>query len=312
MTATPKPRLLSIFNLFPQDVAELEKHFEVLLYPNADAETIRSIGKDVGAVLTIGSIPLPRASIEALPDLKIILNLGAGYEGVEVQAARDHNIPIVTGKGLNRDTVADHALGMLLAVIRNIPRADRMMRDGEWMKARQRMTTLTGMTIGILGLGDIGLAIARRLAGFETTILYHNRNPRSDVPYEYVASLTEMAKRCDALVIASPGGPSTHHIVNADVLEALGPEGYLVNVSRGSVVDTAALIPALENGTIKAAGLDVFEDEPKVPDELKTMDHVVLTPHVAGTSVPAVSATIERAIANYLAVLEGRDLISQV
>ncbi len=307
-----RPRLLVLFDLFGEDLAEFEKHFDVVFRPRADLATIESLADGVQGVVTIGSIGLSRAAMEALPDLKVILNLGAGYEGVDVAAARELGIPVTTGGGLNSQTVADHAMGLLLSAIREIPRADRTLRGGDWAGARARMTTLSGMTVGILGLGDIGLAVARRAEAFGTTILYTNRRPRADVGYAFVPELRDLAAASDALIVACPGGTATFHIVDAGVLAALGPNGYLVNVSRGSVVDTQALIAALRAGTIKAAALDVFENEPDIPPELTEFANVVLTPHVGGTSIPAVSATIQRAIANFSAAIEGRDLIGRL
>lgn len=309
---SPRPRLLVLFDLFAEDLAEFQKRFDVIFRPRADLATIKSVSEGVQGVVTIGSIGLSRDAMKALPDLKVILNLGAGYEGVDVDAARELGIPVTTGGGLNSETVADHAMGLLLSAIREIPRADRTLRAGYWAGARARLTTLSGMTVGILGLGDIGLAIARRAEAFGTTILYTNRRPRADVGYGFVPELRDLAAKSDVLVVACPGGAATFHIVDAEVLSALGSDGYLVNISRGSVVDTQALIAALQAGTIKAAGLDVFENEPVVPAELFAFPNVVLTPHVGGTSIPAVSATVERAITNFAAAVEGRDLIGRL
>lgn len=307
-----KPRLLALFGLFPQDLEKLKQHFDVAFHPNASLDEIRSVGAGIEGVLTIGSIGISAEAIAALPDLRIILNLGAGYEAVDVEAARARDIPVTTGYGLNRETVADHALALLLSAIRGIPRADRILREGDWAGARTRLTSLYGMSIGILGLGDIGLAIARRAEAFGTTIRYTNRNPKEGVDYAFVPSLTDLAAASDVLIVASPGGPSTHHIIGSEVLEALGPEGYLVNISRGSVVDTQALIAALRGERIKMAALDVFENEPHIPEELLSLPNVIVTPHVAGTSTASVDATVQRAIDNFLACMNGGELVGEL
>jgi len=313
MMAPPiRPGLLVLCDLFAEDFAEFEKHFDVISRPRADVETIRSLAAGVQGVLTIGAIGLSREAMEALPDLRIVLNLGAGHERVDVVAASEMGIRVTTGGGLNSETVADHAMGLLLSVIREIPRADRTLREGDWSGARTRMTTLSGMTVGILGLGDIGLAVARRAEAFGTTILYTNRKPRPDVAYRFVPDLHELAAASDALIVSCPGGPATFHLVDAGVMEALGPDGYLVNVSRGSVVDTRDLIAALQARTLKAAALDVFENEPDVPSALTQLPNVVLTPHVGGTSIPAISATVRRAISNFMAAINGGELSGQI
>ena len=308
MSAVHKPKLLSVFGLFKQDLAKFEQHFEVVFRPNATLDEIREFGANAEGVVTIGSIGLSAEAMDQMPKLRIILNLGAGYEAVDVDAAKARGIHVTTGYGLNREAVADHCMALILSAVREIPRSDRMVREGEWTKARSRLKALSEMSVGILGLGDIGLAIARRATAFGTTVRYTNRRERNDVDYAFVPSLVDLASQSDVLIVACPGGPSTFHAVDANVLEALGPEGYLVNISRGSVVDTQALIPALRDGRIKMAALDVFETEPNVPEELRALPNVILTPHVAGTSVAAVNATVDRAINNFLACINGEPL----
>jgi lactate dehydrogenase-like 2-hydroxyacid dehydrogenase len=309
MSHAAKPKLLSVFGLFPQDLQKFEQHFDVIFRPNATLDEIREFGAEAEGVLTIGSIGLSAEAMAVMPKLRIVLNLGAGYEAVDVEAAKARGVHVTTGYGLNREAVADHAMALVLSAVREIPRSDRMVREGEWTKARSRLKALSEMSIGILGLGDIGLAIARRATAFGTTVRYNNRRERQDVDYAFVPSLVDLAAQSDILIVACPGGPATHHAVDAKVLEALGPDGYLVNISRGSVVDTQALIPVLRDGGIKMAALDVFETEPHVPEELRALQNVILTPHVAGTSIAAVNATVDRAINNFLSCIKGEPLV---
>jgi lactate dehydrogenase-like 2-hydroxyacid dehydrogenase len=182
--------------------------------------------------------------------------------------------------------VADLTLGLLLATLRKIPQADRYLRDGKWLKASFPLSaTLRERKVGIVGLGRIGKAIAKRLSGFDVSIAYHGRTQQDDVAYPYYPTVTGLAEACDVLIVITPGGASTKHLINAEVLKALGSNGVLINVARGTVVDEQALIEALKSGTILSAGLDVYEDEPRVPQELVDLEHVVLLPHIASASV---------------------------
>ena len=202
-------------------------------------------------------------------------------------------------------------MALLLSAVRGIPQADASIRRNEWVKVRQ--PSLSGKRMGIIGLGAIGQAIAKRAAcGFDMSISYNSRQPRPDSPYTYCASVLELAAAVDFLMIATPGGSATHHLIDAPVLDALGADGYLINIARGSVVDTDALISALATGKIAGAGLDVFEDEPLVPDPLKTLGNVVMTPHVAGQSPDAVEATVQLVVDNLQAFFAGKPVLTPV
>lgn len=279
--------------------------------PASRAEAIAAHGERIDAVLTRGPLGLYAAEIAALPRLKIICVIGAGYEHVDLQAASNRSISVTNGAGANAPTVADHAMALLLALVRSIPQADASVRRGEWLKPM--CPTLEGKRLGIVGLGAVGLAIARRAAnGFDMSVSYHNRRPRPDVPYTYRASARELAAAVDFLIVAAPGGDATHHLVDHRVLEALGPQGYLINIGRASVVDTAALVAALTEGRIAGAGLDVFDDEPRVPDALKRLSNVVLTPHIAGQSPQAAQDTVQLVVLNLQAFFSGQPLLTPV
>ncbi|MFF7705992.1 NAD(P)-dependent oxidoreductase [Pseudomonas sp. NPDC007930] len=279
--------------------------------PAARAEAIAAHGQAISAVLTRGPLGLRADEIDALPRLEIITVIGAGYEHVDLEAARKRGIMVTNGAGVNASSVADHTLALLLALVRDIPRADASVRRGEWSKVMR--PSLAGKRLGVLGLGAVGMAIARRAAlGFGMAVSYHNRRPRADVEYRYHATVQALAADSDYLIIATPGGADTQLLVDAEVLQALGEHGFIVNIARGSVVDTAALVSALQQRQIAGAGLDVFDDEPNVPEALKALDNVVLTPHVAGLSPDAVQATVEMVAKNLLAHFSGRPVLTPV
>ncbi|WP_341209560.1 2-hydroxyacid dehydrogenase [uncultured Sphingomonas sp.] len=225
------------------------------------------------------------ALFDRLPALEIVANFGVGYDNIDAQAAAARGIMVTNTSGVLDAEVADLALGLLLATVRRLPQADRYVREGRWEQGSFPLSpTLRGRTVGILGLGAIGQQIARRLEGFDVAIAYHQRTRRDDRGYTYHDTPVALAAACDVLIAIVPGGAATRHLVNAAVLEALGKDGIFINVARGSVADEAALIAALREGTILAAGLDVYADEPHVPAELRAMDNVVLLPHLGSAS----------------------------
>ena len=245
-------------------------------------------GPDVRGLATGGHRNVDATLLDKLPNLQIVANFGVGYDSVDVAAAGARGVIVTNTPGVLDDEVADTALALLLMTVRELGRAERYLRAGRWAaEGPYPLTDLTvaGRKLGILGLGRIGEAIAKRAETFRMTVGYHNRS-RKDVPYRYYASLLEMARDVDTLVVVVPGNATTRHLVGAEVLEALGPDGVLVNVGRGTVVDEAALIGALKTHTIRAAGLDVYEDEPNVPQELIDLDNAVLLPHVGSASKP--------------------------
>ncbi|MFF7107096.1 2-hydroxyacid dehydrogenase [Pseudomonas sichuanensis] len=279
--------------------------------PHLRADAIARHAGEIDAVLTRGPLGLTGAEIEQLVKLQIICVIGAGYEQVDLAAAAARGITVTNGAGANAGAVADHTLALLLALLRDIPRADASTRRGEWNRVIS--PSVSGKRLGIIGLGAVGQAIARRAAlGFDMNISYHSRTPRTDVPYTWYDSPLNLADAVDILVVATPGGNGTRHLVDAQVLEALGAEGYLVNIARASVVDTQALVAALQQGAIAGAALDVFDDEPAVPDALKALGNTVLTPHVAGQSPQAARDTVTLVLRNLEAFFAGQPVLTPV
>jgi len=247
-----------------------------------------------------------------LPKLELIGALGAGYENIDREAAKARGIEVVNGTGTNDDCVADHAFALLLGVVRQIPALDQACRQGVWRDDLPFQPNFSGKKLGVIGLGNIGKKVAKRALGFDIEIGYHNRRPNPDTAYTYFESVIALAEWADYLVIATPGGAGTKHLINAGVLAALGPHGFLVNVARGSVVDTAALADALERGVIAGAGLDVYEGEPAPPALLIDSKRVVLTPHVGGRSPEAVAASVQMFIDNATCHFAGIPVLTPV
>lgn len=241
--------------------------------------------------------------IDALPALEIIANFGVGYDGVDVKKAAQRGIIVTNTPDVLNDEVADTAVALLINTIRRLPQAEEWLRQGKWRSEGPfplSPLSLRGRKVGILGLGRIGLEIARRLEPFKVHIGYHTRNPRDSLPFTWYETLKEMAHEVDTLISIVPGTPETHRVIDAAVFEALGSNGVFINVGRGSSVDEAALVAALQNGTIAAAGLDVFYDEPNVPEALLDLPNVTLLPHVASASVPTRNAMAELVADNIL------------
>ncbi len=267
----------------------------------------------VKALVGGGESKIDAGYMALFPALQMISVCGVGYDGIDVAAAKKRGIMVTHTPDVLNDDVADLALGLLLAVARKIPAADKFTRNADWLDGPFQLTRkLTGAKLGMVGMGRIGQAIAKRAAAFDMDIAYTSRNPRTDVSYRYVASPTASAAEVDFLVIITPGGAGTKNLINADVLKALGPQGFLVNVARGSVVDQAALIEALQKKMIAGAGLDVFVDEPNVPAELRKLDNVVLTPHIASGTVETRKAMSALALANLDAFTDGQPVLTPV
>ena len=309
-----KPTLLAVCPI-PQALrSTVSEHFDLLYAPDP-ATKLRKIAEraaEIRAVVTVGPVGLAAADIDALPALEIICTLGVGYEKIDVAAARARGIVIANGAGTNAAVVADHAFGLLIGVVRAIPAYDAATRQGLWRDKLASRPTVSGKRIGIVGFGTIGQTIARRASGFDLEVGYHARHARPDVPQTYFDSVNALADWADYLVMATPGGPETRHMVDASVLDALGPTGFLVNISRGSVVDTAALADALKTGSIAGAGLDVYESEPEPPVALLDCPNLVLTPHTAGTSPESNTAGVARFIENALLHFAGKPPVSPV
>ncbi|CAE6844018.1 UNVERIFIED_ORG: D-3-phosphoglycerate dehydrogenase [Paraburkholderia sediminicola] len=295
-----KPSLLVLIPLKDASRASVETAFDVVYAPDAGQRTaaIAAHGEAIRAVLTSGTAGLAAAEIDRMPQLEFVSALGAGYENLAVDHARSRGIVLVNGAGTNDHCVADHAFALLLAVVRDVPQLDQATRKGAWRDTLPMHPNVSGKRLGIVGLGNIGEKIARRGAGFDMEIGYHNRKPREGSPLRYFDSVQGLAQWCDFLVVATPGGAGTRHLIDKAVLDALGPDGFVVNVSRGSVVDTAALADALATSAIAGAGLDVYESEPHPPEALLTLRNVVLTPHVGGRSPEAITASVDNFLAN--------------
>lgn len=265
-------------------------------------------GRVRGLVQGGGSVT-PTDLLDRLPALEIISVFGVGYDGVPVDYCRRRGIRVGHTPDVLTDDVADVAVGLVLMTGRGFAKADRFVRAGEWERRGPELTTkLGGKTAGILGLGRIGKAIAERLAAMKMSIAYTGRQAQPGVPYRFVPDLKALASLSDFLIVACPGGAATRHLVNADVLAALGKKGTIVNIARGSIIDEAALVRALETGTVKAAGLDVFENEPKVPEALRSMDNVVLLPHVGSGTNETRKAMGDLCLANLAAHFAGEPL----
>jgi lactate dehydrogenase-like 2-hydroxyacid dehydrogenase len=247
------------------------------------------------------------------PKLEIISSFGVGYDHVDAKWAGEHGIVVTNTPDVLNEEVADTALGLLLCTVRELPQAERHLRAGKWVNGDYRLTaSLRGRRAGVVGLGRIGKTIARRLEAFGLPVAYHGRNAQAGVRYRYYADLVEMARDVDIIIVITPGGAATRHLINAKVLEALGPNGILINVSRGSVVDQDALIAALKERKILSAGLDVYANEPHVPPELMAMDTVVLLPHVGSGSVPTRDAMNQLVIDNLVAWAAGKKALTPV
>ena len=280
--------------------------------PDRDA-FLREVGPKIRGIAAGGHGRVDGALMDRLPNLEIVSSFGVGYDHVDAAEAGRRGVVVTNTPDVLTDEVADLALGLLLCTVRELPQSERYLRAGKWLdKAYPLTATLRGRTVGILGLGRIGKAIATRLEAFGLSVAYHGRRRQEDVGYRYYGSLVEMARAVDILMVVTPGGSETHRIVNAEVLQALGPHGVLINVARGTVVDEPALVRALRDRTIMAAGLDVFEDEPRVPAELMAMDHVVLLPHVGSASVHTRNAMGQLVVDNLRAWFEGKGPLTPV
>lgn len=267
----------------------------------------------IRAIATNAPVGADRALIEALPKLEIVSSLGVGLDAIDLVAAKEHRVIVTNTPGVLDDCVADAGMMLLLAIARRLGEAERFVRAGKWPAAKFTLaTSLKGKTCGVLGMGNIGKAFAERAQAFGMRIAYSTPNPKADLPYAYIADPLELARQSDFLVLALPGGKQTRRIVDARMLDALGPQGYLINIARGSVVDEAALIAALQAGRIAGAGLDVFADEPNVPTALLAMENVVLTPHLASATHETRQAMSDLAFANLEAHFSGKPVITPV
>ena len=264
----------------------------------------------VRVLITMGTLTTDAAAMDRLPNLGLICCYGTGYEGVDIDAARKRDIMVTHSPAANASSVADMAMALLLAVSRRVVVADKFVREGAWKgRSAARMPLVRGLTgrkIGVFGLGAIGRKIADRAAAFEAEVAYHNRSQKLNVPYRFHESLQSLADWADVLMIAVRADGNNQQVVDRRVLQALGQDGIVINIARGSVIDEPALIELLEAGQLGGAGLDVYEREPTVPDSLKALTNVVLTPHIGGGTLDAHEAMQKLVVANVMAYLAGQ------
>ena len=298
----------------PETFESLKDKFDIVHVPDRDLSKLSDAQKQaIVGVAQMGSFDA--RMIDALPKLEIIANFGVGYDGIDARHAASKGVMVTNTPDVLTEEVADTTLFLLLATVREFNQAETHLRGGKWEAEgnyRLTPTTLRGRTAGIMGLGRIGMAIARRLEGFDVKIEYHNRSKREDVAYPYHDTLLGLARSVDTLIVAAPGGASTERAVNADVLKALGSTGVVINIGRGTTIDEPALIEALEDGTIQAAGLDVFEKEPHVPERLRKLANTVLLPHVGSASVHTRGLMGDLVVDNLVHWFEGKAPITPV
>jgi lactate dehydrogenase-like 2-hydroxyacid dehydrogenase len=313
--SSPSPKsveILQLCALMPNLEAALAERFTIHRAYEPETESrIDALAARIRGVVTGGHIGISADLAARLPALEIVAINGVGFDKVDLDEARRRGIRVSNTPDVLTEDVADLAVGLTISLLRQIMRGDRHVQDGGWLKGDLGLgTKVSRKRVGILGLGRIGQAIARRLEGFDAEISYHNRNRRDDVAYAYADTAKALAKDCDVLIVAAAASAETKDIVDAGVLEALGPEGYLVNVARGSVVDEPALIEALRTGGIAGAALDVFADEPRVPTGLLGLSNAVLTPHMASATHETRQAMADLVLANLDAHFAGRPLPS--
>jgi hydroxypyruvate reductase len=278
-----------------------------------DPVAFSAVAPQIEVVAAQGETRVTAALMTQLPALKLISVMGVGYDGVDVAEALRRGVMVTHTPDVLNDEVADTAIGLMLCAARQLPAADRFVRAGEWLKGPMPLQRkMTGARLGIVGMGRIGKAIAERAQAFRMSIAYTARSAKPELPWAFEASAVALAARSDYLVVITPGGAGTRHLINAEVLQALGPKGVLVNVARGSVVDEAALVHALQTGALGGAALDVFADEPRVPEALLGMPHVVLTPHIGSATHETRQAMCDLAVNNVAAHFAGRPLLSPV
>ena len=312
MSVSHRQAVLAVTKLNPLYMERLQARYEVLdRLHETDPAAFAAAAHRIKAMAAGGESRVPGELIKQLPALKMISVMGVGYDGVDVPAAKAQGAVVTHTPDVLNDDVADTAIGLMLCASRQLPAADRYVRSGDWAAkgAMPLARKMSGARLGVVGMGRIGQAIAQRALAFGMSVAYHTRTAKPELLYRYVPTLLQLAADCDFLVVITPGGAATRKMVNAEVLAALGKgrgEGILVNVARGSVVDEAALINALERGVIAGAGLDVFENEPQVPERLRALQHVVLAPHIGSATGATRAAMADLAVSNLEAFFAGQ------
>lgn len=315
--AAERPDILLVGNTKPVIVGGLEPIstlHRLIEAPDGEAFLSAVAGKVRGIAVAYTANKIDGTFMERFPRLEIVSSFGVGYDHIDAGWAGRHGIVVTNTPEVLDEEVADTALGLLLCTVRELPQAERHLRAGKWIERPYPLSkaTLRDRTVGLVGMGRIGRAIARRLDAFGVPVVYHTRRPVAEVPYRHYASLIDMAHDVDVLLAIVPGGEKTRNLIDADVLKALGPTGILINMARGSVVDEKALIAALQNRTILSAGLDVFANEPRVPDALIAMDHVVLFPHLGSGSVYTRARMDQLVVDNLAAWFAGKGALTPV
>lgn len=312
-----RPGILAIGEFLPSALATLEPTFSVHRFVDAPPDVAEAIGPPAAAsirgIMMEPNRCVTKSLLDALPNLEIVAVVGVGIDALDVAAARARGIAVTNAPNVLADDVADYAMGLLLASTRLILEGDRHVREGRWAAGAMRLgRSVTGKTLGILGLGQIGRAVARRGEAFGMEVLYTDLAPKPDAPYRFLDSLVELAARSDFLVAACSGGDGTRRTINGEVLAALGPEGTLINIARGSVVDEPALIEMLRDGRVGHAALDVFDNEPHVSAALLALPRVIAGPHHAAGTIECREKLAALAIANVRAKLAGAPLLTPV
>lgn len=310
-----KPELVLVGPMMPHVMEAIDEDFTVhRLWEATDSDALLAeVGERVTAIGTRGDLGASAALIDALPKLEIISCYGVGVDSIDLARAAERNVIVTNTPDVLNDDVANMAIALLLATSRRICAGDRHVRSGAWLQGEMPLArSIRGKKVGILGLGRIGKDIARKAAVFGVELCYHGRKQQDDVDYRYYGDLVEMARDCDYLVVICPGGEATRNLVNRTVMDALGPEGVLINVARGTVVDEPELVLALQEGRLGGAGLDVFVEEPKVPEALFTMDQVVLQPHSGSATVETRRAMGDLVVQNLRAHIAGKPVLTPV
>ena len=317
MMAAEKTDVLLIGPPKPVIVNGLAGAFNLVKFPDAkdrDKFFAEAAPRVRGMAVAATEERVDGAFMTRFPRLEIVSSFGVGYDHVDARWAGAHGITVTNTPDVLTEEVADTALGLLLCTVREFPQAERYLRAGKWVQKNYPLSkaTLRDRTVGMVGMGRIGQAIARRLAAMQVPVVYHSRRPAAGVPYRHYPKLMDMARDVDVLMVITPGGAETKNLIDAQVLEALGPDGILINMSRGSVVVEPALIKALQQKTVLSAGLDVFAREPEVPAELIAMDHVVLFPHLGSASVATREKMDQLVVDNLLAWAAGKPPLTPV
>lgn len=311
-----KRTIIVMGNLILDEEQEaLENEFTLIrLWQEKDPEAVLREQRDnIIAIVAMHYVPVSRTLIESLPNLEIISTFSVGTDHIDLEAAAERDIKVTNTPDVLCQETADTGLALLLAVARRVVEGDLYVRVGKWLNGPMPLgVTLSNKTVGIVGLGGIGSKVAKRCAAFDMNVVYYGPRKKPDYDYKYYDDIQAMATDCDYMILTCPGGEATHHLIDVNVLDALGEDGILINIARGSVVDQAALINALEIGTIKAAGLDVYDNEPHVPEALISMDNVVLLPHIGSGTFETRHIMGQLVVNNIKAHFEGEPLLTEV